>query len=798
MKISSVNFGTVTNALRPKESGAKATAVQTLSRPPDISAPREAFGLRRVHRRFRFRDAEALNLMLLGVVLFICPMSKADSSIQFNGVPAELTISQVSEHTLRVELAPLDEQGRPQMEPPSPALVPFSVTEKLRLRELAGEKNLRVGQFRVAINPQPLTVIVRRADGTLVQQLTFDNAGGTNSIAFQTAAPVLGLGEGGPQFDRRGQFYPTRNGEGVPTLATYGARIPIPFLIGADGWALFLAEPRGEFDLRGAGGVFRPGRGATPGRAEVFLVDAREPADAMREFVRLTGAPVMPPKWALGYMQSHRTLSTEADILAEAQTFRDKQLPCDTFIFLGTGFCPAGWNLGHDSFQFNTNVFVHDAATVIRELHAENLHVVLHIVPLERKDPALHGQISPASGEKLDDQDIGVYWARHRELFANGIDGWWPDEGDWLDMPSVLERHRMYYEGPLADRPNVRPWDLQRNGYAGIARYGGWVWSGDVSSSWRTLAAQVPVGLNSSLSVSPFWGSDIGGFFPSRDNEFTGELYARWFEFAAFCPSFRSHGRTWHLHEPWGWNTGETGPVESRPAPDPSELHNAAVEPVCQKYLNLRYQLMPYTYTITRESHDTGLPLMRALWFQYPHDPQAAKLGDEYLWGRDLLIAPVVEKGAMVRRVYLPAGTWFDWWTGEKLVGRRWIERPVNLETMPIYVRAGTVLPLDPVRQYVAQPVSEPTTLRVYPGADGAFTLYDDDGQSLGYLHDADPTMVWIRFRWDDKARRLTIESDPRMKKWPGGARIYQVQLIGSGAEPKRVEFRGRSVAVKP
>lgn len=312
--------------------------------------------------------------------------------------------------------------------------------------------------------------------------------------------------------------------------------------------------------------------------------------------------------------------------------------------------------------------------------------------------------------------------------------------------------------------------------------------------TWKTLAAQVAVGLNSSLSVSPFWGTDIGGFFPSTNREYIGELYVRWFQFAAFCPSFRSHGRTWHLHLPWGWNTGETGPVESKPAPDPSELHNAAVEPICREYDDLRYRLMPYTYTVAREAHDTGLPMMRALWLHYPDDPQAVKLGDEFLWGSDLLIAPVVEKGATSRRVYLPGGTWFDWWTGEKISGGRWIERPVNLETMPIYVRAGAVIPLDPIRQYTAQPVSEPTTLRVYPGKDGAFTLYDDDGQSLDYLHGADPAAVWICFRWNDAARQFSIEPDSRMKKWPGGARVYQVQLVGSGAAAKRIEFRGAPV----
>lgn len=629
----------------------------------------------------------------------------------------------------------------------------------------------------------------------MVQELTFASDGDTNAITFRTAAPVLGLGEGGPQFDRREHFYPLQNGEGTRSLAIDGARIQVPFLVGTEGWALFVSEPFGEFDWRGEQGIFHPRTGTAVGQADLFVIDAREPADAMREFIRLTGAPVLPPKWALGYLQSHRTLSTEADILAEAKTFREKQLPCDAFIFLGTGFCPAGWNLGHDSFEFNTNVFIHDAATVINELHAEHLQVVLHVVPLREDYPALHGEIPPVPGEVLDPQDIGTYWNRHRMLFTEGVDGWWPDEGDWLNVPSRLARHRMYYEGPLRDRPNIRPWNLQRNGYAGIARYGGWIWSGDVSSSWKTLAAQVAVGLNSSLSVSPFWGTDIGGFFPSADKEYTGELYARWFEFAAFCPLFRSHGRTWHLHLPWGWDTGDPGPVESKTVPDPPELHNAAVEPVCRKYDDLRYQLMPYTYTLVREAHDSGMPLMRALWLQYPDDPQAVTLGDEYLWGRDLLIAPVTKKGATTRRVYLPRGNWFDWWTNEKMTGQQWVERPVDLATMPIYVRAGAVIPLDPVRQYLAQPVTEPTMLRVYSGADGTFTLYDDDGRSLDYLRDADLTTVWIRFHWDDKARRLTIEPDVRMKHWPGGVRVYQVQLA-DGTETRRIEFHGEPVSV--
>src|SRR4029079_2868147 len=175
------------------------------------------------------------------------------------------------------------------------------------------------------------------------------------------------------------------------------------------------------------------------------------------------------------------------------------------------------------------------------------------------------------------------------------------------------------------------------------------------------------------------------------------------------------HGRNWKLRLPWGWNLGEVKPIETKVVPNKSELSNAAIEPICKRYLELRYQLLPYNYTLMREACDTGLPPMRALWLHYANDPTAVKLGDEYLWGRDLLVRPVVEKGAKSRRLYLPAGTWFDWWSGEKIEGKRWLERTVDLATMPLYARAGAIIPLDPVRQYTTQAVAEPTTLRIHP-----------------------------------------------------------------------------------
>jgi alpha-glucosidase/alpha-D-xyloside xylohydrolase len=305
------------------------------------------------------------------------------------------------------------------------------------------------------------------------------------------------------------------------------------------------------------------------------------------------------------------------------------------------------------------------------------------------------------------------------------------------------------------------------------------------------------VGVNASLSASPFWGSDTGGFTPTT--ELTAELYVRWFQFSSFTPSFRSHGRAWHTRLPWGWNTGELGPAEvvagteGSAAPDMSELHNPRVEPICRRYLELRYRWMPYLYSAVREAHDTGMPVMRALWLHYPDDPKAVACGDEYLWGRDVLVAPVVEKGVSKRRLYLPRGLWYDHWTRTPVMGGQEVTRYVNLGTMPIYVRAGAVLPTDPPRQYVDEPTDQPTTLNVYPGADGEFVLYEDDGVSVD---DRDSGASWTRMRWDDRSRTLAIEPHEKSAKKPERPRRFDVVLVPRNAR-RSVEYSGQRVVVR-
>jgi len=304
------------------------------------------------------------------------------------------------------------------------------------------------------------------------------------------------------------------------------------------------------------------------------------------------------------------------------------------------------------------------------------------------------------------------------------------------------------------------------------------------------------VAVNTGLSGIPFWGTDIGGFVPTAD--YTGELHVRWFQFGTFCPSFRSHGRNWHLRLPWGWSMGKIGPSELRDYtggaadPDPAELNNPRVEPIVKKYLELRYRLLPYTYTIARECTETGLPLMRALWLHHPDDPAAVARGDQFLWGRDILVSPVVQKAATSRRLYLPKGAWFDFWTEERLDGGREIDRAVDLETMPLHVRAGAIVPMGPVRQYTAEPVDGPLAITIYPGADGAFTLYEDDGRTFNHRKGE---FTKIAMAWTGASRRLTMRLAPGSRMLPPARRPIDVRMAGTQAV-KRVVFEGKPVAV--
>ena len=740
----------------------------------------------------RYDRRQVLKGVSAACASFLLPVETQSSGdgLRIAGQNVEIQIARVSMHTFRLSVLPLQTGGAAGAIPTDGSLVRTSWGMPVaRMRGAVSAQTIKSGNANIGIALDPLTFTIGEANGEQIQKITVDKE--TGIVSFVTGdSPILALGEGGPQFDRRGSVETMRSGQGGYKLATHGGRVPIPWLIGTAGWAMFIHQPFGIFDFTGAESKFQPESPDVALPLDIFFVASREPATIMAEYARLTGHAEMPPLWSLGYQQSHRTLASREEILTEAKTFREKKLPCDALIYLGTGFCPSGWNTENGSFAWNSRVFP-DPKEILDEFHEDNFHAVLHVVILTRK---LRGTVhDPCGLARFDEEEASCYWDAHRKDFAMGVDGWWPDEGDPLDIASRLTRNRMYWEGPQIDRPNERPYALHRNGYAGMQRYASFLWSGDVYSTWETLKVHIPNAINTALSGIPYWGTDIGGFVPTK--EFTAELYLRWFQFGAFCTLFRCHGRTWKLRLPWGWDTGDPGPIEisnygGAAIPDASQLHNTRVEPICRKYLELRYRMLPYLYSAVRECATTGMPIMRALWLHYPDDPVAVARDDEYLWGRDVLVAPVFEKGATSRRVYLPRGSWYDFWTGERTEGGREISRDVDLETMPLYVRAGAILPLGPVKQYTGEKVDAPLSVTIYPGADGSFLLYEDDGRSFNYRKGE---WLGINMTWNDARRTLKLHLAEGSHMLPPLRRNIEVQV---GQTTRQIMFEGRPIEV--
>lgn len=716
------------------------------------------------------------------------------------GMPVEIAVAVVSQATVRIRVAAIAGTG---VGPDAGALMREAEprpTARRRVQEPFAP--IRAGRFSVRFTATPPTIHVETA-GQPVQRLTLDAQSAGVSFLLGSG-PLLGLGEGGPQFDRKGTIDRGRNGQGGYQLRTHGGRVPIQWLVGTAGWGMFIHHPLGAFDFTGTEGKLTPVADGLP--IDVFVTASPDPQVILGEYARITGHAELPARWTFGYMQSHRTLAGPDEIKWVARTFREKELPCDALIYLGTEFTPSGWNTRNGEFTWHRGNFP-DPQQMIDELHAEHFKVVLHsVIEGRRMSGTVHEPCTPEkavpSGRTPDDRwpedrSVACYWPYHKPVYDLGIDGWWPDQGDGLDARSRLARIRMYWEGPQLWRPNERPFALHRNGAPGMQRYGAFLWSGDVYSTWETLKTHVPIAVNTGLSGIPFWGTDIGGFVPTA--EYTGELHVRWFQFGTFCPLFRAHGRTWHLRLPWGWNTGELGPAEVRgytggaANPDPSELHNAQVEPILKKYLELRYRMLPYIYTAARDCCETGLPLMRALWLHYPDDSNAVARGDQFLWGRDILVSPVVSKGATSRRLYLPRGAWYDFWTEERLEGGKEIDRSVDLATIPLHVRAGGIIPLGPVRQYADEPVDGPLTVTVYPGADGTASVYEDDGRTFDYRKGA-----WMRMEmaWRDADRRLTLRLARGSRLLPPAQRAIEVRVAGQAAT-RTVTFEGKPLDVR-
>jgi alpha-glucosidase/alpha-D-xyloside xylohydrolase len=658
------------------------------------------------------------------------------------------------------------------------------------------DQKIIIGSFSIYLDEFEIEIFRNQRR---IQHLSICPENGIIRFGIKNQEALFGLGQGyESSFNRRGGVYDLSFiGKQSGFLKNHCSYAPSPFVIG-EGWAIFFHQPwKGYLDLRGEQGVF----GKDPKEySDIFVIDAKDPLDAAVEYYNLTGLPPLPPKYAFGYQQSFRTLLYHGQerVWKSAHYMRTHDLPCDVLIFLGTGFCDSGWNTGHGKFDWNHEIFSEPEADM-RNLHGMGYKISLHVIGAPN---SLRGEIGETVDiSPLEKDHVKNYWAKHQKLYETARNEmWWPDAGDDLDIRPRLARQRMYYEGSVAAAPGKRPFAMHRNASPGHTKWGGILWSGDVMSTWDSLKTQVSIGINVGMSLTPYWGSDTGGFFCSK--EFSGELYLRWFEYNTFTPFLRSHGRMSFLHTPWGWGEfqrfddipNENGSRPEEQLPLAETLGDERVEPICRKYIHERYTLLPYIYTLAWEASSQGLPMMRPLWACFPGDIDAQTENQEYMFGRNLLVAPVVEKGVLTRLVYLPDGEWYDYWSKKKNSGSQKITSPCPLNVIPLYVPAGGILVKAPVVPYVSVNPSnnfDEIYLEIYTGADGQYTLYEDDGLSFNYQRG---NYTITRFSWNDSSGILNGTGYSGL--FPGGKRTIKVVLYPSGEEKVfRIDYLSNRLA---
>jgi len=588
-----------------------------------------------------------------------------------------------------------------------------------------------------------------------------------------------GLGQNQEGFlDRRGHVIQCAHDYDAPS----GQSVCVPFLVTNKGYGLIWDNPSKTTVSLGFNNqnTFK----SQAGQRVSFFVIVGDYDAIYRGYRLLTGDVPMLPKSAYGYIQCKQRYRTQAELMDVAKGYRDRKLPIDDLVIDWFTYTKMGqMDMDPEAWP--------DPVGMLKQLHAMDYHVMISVWPRFTQGSRYYDTIlkngwfehladgTPTNGLPYNraGSDIDTtnpdaakwYWSIVKENYVDkGFDAFWADETE-PDVPPngsyfkigpgtqffntyPLFHTAAFYRGMRADMKE-RALILARDSYLGAQHNGAIFWSSDISPNWDTLKRQVSTGINFTASGMPYWSTDIGGWQglpyahtpehpplldPSDARENVGryddypELYTRWFEYGAFQPNFRSHGTRSH-NEVWSYGK--------------------QAEPILEKYLRLRYQLMPYIYSLGWQTHETGAPFMRGLFLDFPNDPNVADIGDEYMFGPALLIAPVTEQGATERKVYLPAGSdWYNFWTNERIHGGQRITVQAPIDTIPVFVRAGSILPLGvPIQSTNEKQAVE--KVRVYPGANAQFTLYSDDGTTYAYEQGQHDITV---LDWNDGLQKLS------------------------------------------
>ncbi len=550
-------------------------------------------------------------------------------------------------------------------------------------------------------------------------------------------------------------------------------------------------------------------------------------ADAVIAQMRdLTGQAPLMPLWVFGFNQSRERYKTQNELLEVVTKYRKLKVPLDGIIqdwqYWGKD---SNWN----AMSFDRTTFP-DPQLMVDSVHKMNAHLFVVAWPgfgpqtklykeFKQQNMLLNFQTWPPKDgvtpyDPYNPVARDMYWDKlNKDVFQLGVDAWWLDssEPDHMnlkdkdfDLPTYLGTFRsvrnafpLQHVGGVYDHQRKtttakRVTILTRSAFAGQQRYGANTWSGDVVSNWPTFRKQIAAGLNFSLSGIPYWNTDIGGFFAGGFNKGGGinnpefrELYTRWMQFATFTPMMRSHGTDIKREIYQFGNRGDS-------------IFDAQ-----EKFINLRYSLLPYIYSTAWQVTNQSGSFIRALFMDFVKDKQVYNIDNEFLFGQSILVTPVTEKGTAAQLVYLPAGTiWYDLWTGETLQGGQNVNKSTPIDILPLYIKAGSILPWGPKVQYAEEKKWDNLEMRIYPGADAEFVLYEDENNNYNYEKGAYST---ISFKWNDKERKLSVGD--RKGNFPGMLinRTFRIVVVdknkGSGIDVgtkfnKTVFYKGKSITV--
>lgn len=602
-------------------------------------------------------------------------------------------------------------------------------------------------------------------------------------------------------------------------LSQENTEIAIPFFVSTNGYGvLWNNTSRSRFNNRFIHTLYLSSEVADV--IDYYFIYGPDFDHLVTGYRQLTGTAPMYGRWAYGFWQSKNRYRSQGEILDVAHEYRTRNLPIDNIV--QDWFW---WNRKGEH-VFNSNY--PDPKGMIDDLHKNHFHFMISVWPffepgskpyeeMDRRGffvektkiphPPYHAD-HMAVYDATNPEARKYYWSLIEKGLLNlGVDAWWLDttepetEGQ---EENILLNHRLaigsgnryanlypllttqaVYEGQRSATQRKRVFILSRSAFAGAQRNAVTAWSGDILEDWESYKRQIPAGLNYSLSGMPYWTTDIGGFISGgnlNDPQYR-ELFVRWFEYGTFCPIFRTHGTR---------------------SPDHNELwsYGAEVEQTLASYDRLRYRLLPYIYSLAwRITSDSYTP-MRPLVMDYQQDLKAEDTGDEFMYGPAFLVNPVTEQGARTRHLYLPRSRWFDFWTGATFDGGQAIDAAAPIDRIPLYVRAGSIVPLGPEEQYADQSRADPIELRVYPGASGSFTLYEDENDNYNYEKGAYAT---IPLSWEEASQTLTIGE--RNGSFPGMLQSRTVHVIfvsadhGAGIHEetkadKVVTYSGRPIAV--